>query len=88
MELTEAYISDIREELSDETSDRILELCQNAIGKEIERDIDLNFERVEKDDIKIILRLIKGLPERKTEKKITDGNLNSDFIEQEDIEIE
>lgn len=88
MELTEAYISDIREELSDETSDRILELCQNAIGKEIERDIDLNFERVEKDDIKTILRLIKGLSERKTEKEITDGNLNSDFIEQEDIEIE
>lgn len=87
MELKEAYISDIREELSDETSDRILSMCENAIGKEIKRDIDLNFEKIEKDDVKTILNLVKGLPERKTEKEIENHTLNSDLIKQDDIEI-
>ena len=47
----------------------------------------MNFERVEKDDIKTILRLIKGLPERNAVKEIENHTLNSDLIEEDDIEI-
>lgn len=81
-------IAKIRETLTDEEINIALKMCEDKIGKSIDTDLDDNFERINKNDVQIILSAIKKLPQRKPKKEITDYSLNLDLVEQEDIEIE
>ena len=87
LELDGPDIADIRERLTPSEREFVFKECEEKLGKSIRKDIGFNFQEMSKDDIKVLLRTIKGLPERMPQTEVTDGTLNTDYIEQDDIEI-
>ena len=80
-------IADIRERLTPSEREYVFKECEKGLGKSIRKDIGFNFQEMSKDDIKVLLRAIKSLPERTPQTEVTDGNLNTDYIIQDEIEI-
>ena len=87
LELDGPDIADIRERLTPEEREFVFKECEEGLGRLIRKDIGFNFQEMSKEDIKILLRTIKDLPERTPQTEVTDGTLNTDYIEQDDIEI-
>ena len=88
MEFKGTDIATIRERLLPDERDFVFKECEKGLGKSIRKDIGFNFQEMSKDDIKVLLKTIKGLPERTPKKEVTDRGLNSDLMKEDDIEIE
>jgi hypothetical protein len=88
LELDGPDIADIRERLTPEEREVVFKECEESLGKSIRKDIGFNFQEMSKEDIKVLLKTIKGLPEREPQLEVKDGNLNTDYIIQDEIEIE
>lgn len=87
MEYDPCKLYELTEELDDDFCDELLQMCEKEIGEEITRDASYNFEAISKENVKKIISLIHRLPERKSEKILQDDELNSDLIQEDEIEI-
>ena len=88
MELKGTDIATIRERLLPDEREFVFKACEEGLGKSIRKDIGFNFQEMSKEDIKVLLKTIKDLPERTPKKEVTDRGLNSDLMKEDDIEIE
>ncbi len=88
LNLRPTEIAEIRERLTPEEREIVFKECEEGLGRLIRKDIGFNFQEMSKDDIKLLLKTIKGLPTRNPKKQITDSGLNMDYLKMDNIEIE
>lgn len=75
-ELNFDYVARVREDLNEEEENLIKSVCQDNFSQQMSDELDLEFERMNVEQIKEVLKRIRSLPPRAPRKQIDDESIN------------
>lgn len=86
-ELNFDYVAMVREDLNEEEENLIKGVCQDNFSQQMSDELDLEFERMNVEQIKEVLKRIRSLPARTPRKEISNRSINVNLWDLDSFEL-